>query len=72
MTRYQTGKGAYDASMKEDEKIKGSGSVFQGLRADLEGTGAARVYIVRRDSRHGLRVMKTISFRDMRLVRLPG
>jgi hypothetical protein len=41
-----TGKDEYDASRKEDEtQTQTTGSVFQGLRADLEGTGAARVFI---------------------------
>ena len=34
----QTGKSEYDASVQEDDELKtGAGSVFQGLRADLEG-----------------------------------
>lgn len=34
----QTGKDEYDASKKEDERSpQGTGSVFQGLRADIEG-----------------------------------
>ncbi|EJD01998.1 uncharacterized protein FOMMEDRAFT_109078 [Fomitiporia mediterranea MF3/22] len=41
-----TGKSEYDASMKEDEKFQDStGSIFQGLRADLEGSGSARIFI---------------------------
>ncbi|EIN13823.1 hypothetical protein PUNSTDRAFT_117488 [Punctularia strigosozonata HHB-11173 SS5] len=41
-----TGKDEYDASKKEDDaQTQTSGSVFQGLRADLEGTGAARIFI---------------------------
>ncbi|KAI0933780.1 hypothetical protein AcW1_005516 [Taiwanofungus camphoratus] len=41
-----TGKDEYDASKKEDEKQpEATGSVFQGLRADLEGIGSARVFI---------------------------
>ncbi|KAL5514880.1 hypothetical protein ACEPAG_2196 [Sanghuangporus baumii] len=41
-----TGKAEYDASKKEDEIFEEStGSVFQGLRADLDGTGSARVFI---------------------------
>nr|VWO98846.1 Uncharacterized protein [Ganoderma boninense] len=41
-----TGKDAYDASKKEDEKQgRSTGSVFQGLRADLDGTGQAKVFI---------------------------
>ncbi|KAF8752076.1 hypothetical protein RHS01_07718 [Rhizoctonia solani] len=41
-----TGKDEYDASKKEDEKeFKDTGSVFQGLRADLDGTGHAHVFI---------------------------
>ncbi|KAF9264248.1 hypothetical protein L218DRAFT_958669 [Marasmius fiardii PR-910] len=41
-----TAKDQYDASKKEDEAIPyATGSVFQGLRADLEGTGAARIFI---------------------------
>ncbi|OCH90810.1 hypothetical protein OBBRIDRAFT_834709 [Obba rivulosa] len=41
-----TGKDEYDASKKEDEKQpKATGSIFQGLRADLEGTGSAKVFI---------------------------
>jgi hypothetical protein len=59
----QTGKDEYDASVKAEEKAAyATGSVFQGLRADLEGfvtllrviviidpsnrTGSARVFIV--------------------------
>jgi len=46
----QTGKDEYDASEKEDlEGVEGSkdvGSVFLGLRADLEGNNSSRVYIV--------------------------
>lgn len=34
----QTGKAEYDASRLEDEKLdQSAGSIFQGLRADLEG-----------------------------------
>lgn len=34
-------------SQEEDQKeFKATGSVFQGLRADLDGTGTARVFIV--------------------------
>ncbi|KAF8604785.1 hypothetical protein BDV93DRAFT_440059, partial [Ceratobasidium sp. AG-I] len=41
-----TGKDEYDASKKEDEKeFQSTGSVFQGLRADLDGTGHAHVFI---------------------------
>ncbi|TBU28918.1 hypothetical protein BD311DRAFT_721461 [Dichomitus squalens] len=41
-----TGKDEYDASKREDEKHgKATGSVFQGLRADIEGTGQAKVFI---------------------------
>ncbi|EMD37151.1 hypothetical protein CERSUDRAFT_115067 [Gelatoporia subvermispora B] len=41
-----TGKDEYDASKKEDEQQpKATGSIFQGLRADLEGTGSAKVFI---------------------------
>ncbi|KAI9067076.1 hypothetical protein FKP32DRAFT_1644765 [Trametes sanguinea] len=41
-----TGKTEYDASKSEDEKQgRTTGSVFQGLRADIEGTGQARVFI---------------------------
>ncbi|THU91523.1 hypothetical protein K435DRAFT_759191 [Dendrothele bispora CBS 962.96] len=41
-----TGKDQYDASKKEDEQQSFiTGSIFQGLRADLEGTGSARVFI---------------------------
>ncbi|KAF5355265.1 hypothetical protein D9758_006047 [Tetrapyrgos nigripes] len=41
-----TGKDQYDASKKEDEQLPyTTGSVFQGLRADLEGTGSARIFI---------------------------
>jgi len=35
--------------MQEDQKYPSTtGSIFQGLRADLEGVGATRVFIVRR------------------------
>ncbi|EKM56817.1 uncharacterized protein PHACADRAFT_141759 [Phanerochaete carnosa HHB-10118-sp] len=41
-----TGKEEYDASKKEDEQSPlGTGSIFQGLRADIDGTGAARIFI---------------------------
>ncbi|GJE97590.1 hypothetical protein PsYK624_138110 [Phanerochaete sordida] len=41
-----TGKEEYDASKKEDEQSPaGTGSIFQGLRADIDGTGAGRVFI---------------------------
>lgn len=41
-----TGKDEYDASRKEDDRQPAStGSVFQGLRADIEGAGAAKVFI---------------------------
>ncbi|SRR6266567_3557505 len=63
LTSAQTGKDQYDSSVKEEEKAAyATGSVFQGLRADLEGfvtslrvnvmidpsnrTGSARVFIV--------------------------
>jgi hypothetical protein len=59
----QTGKEEYDSSVKEEEETAhATGSVFQGLRADLEGfvtslrvnviidplnrTGSTRVFIV--------------------------
>ncbi|THH29159.1 hypothetical protein EUX98_g5023 [Antrodiella citrinella] len=42
----QTGKDEYDASKKEDSKQpEATGSIFQGLRADIDGTGTARVFI---------------------------
>lgn len=35
---FQTGKSEYDASKEDDEKQPANtGSVFQGLRADIEG-----------------------------------
>ncbi|KAL6309180.1 hypothetical protein BKA93DRAFT_925530 [Sparassis latifolia] len=41
-----TGKDEYDASKKEDEKQpEMTGSVFQGLRADLDGAGSAKIFI---------------------------
>ncbi|KZT11459.1 uncharacterized protein LAESUDRAFT_720694 [Laetiporus sulphureus 93-53] len=41
-----TGKDEYDASKEEDEEQPEiTGSVFQGLRADLDGAGAARIFI---------------------------
>ncbi|KAJ3533672.1 hypothetical protein NMY22_g7241 [Coprinellus aureogranulatus] len=41
-----TGKREYDASVQEDAKFPSStGSIFQGLRADLEGMGATRIFI---------------------------
>ncbi|KAH9990216.1 hypothetical protein BJV74DRAFT_837251 [Russula compacta] len=41
-----TGKDEYDSSVKAEEKAAyATGSVFNGLRADLEGTGSARVFI---------------------------
>ncbi|KAH9039973.1 hypothetical protein EDB84DRAFT_1476646 [Lactarius hengduanensis] len=41
-----TGKDEYDSSVRAEERTTyATGSVFQGLRADLEGTGSARVFI---------------------------
>ncbi|KAF7376003.1 hypothetical protein MSAN_00015000 [Mycena sanguinolenta] len=41
-----TAKDEYDASKKEDEQQPfATGSIFQGLRADIDGTGATRVFI---------------------------
>ncbi|KAH8102310.1 hypothetical protein BXZ70DRAFT_1017278, partial [Cristinia sonorae] len=41
-----TGKDEYDASKREDSKQpEATGSIFQGLRADVEGAGTARVFI---------------------------
>ncbi|KAF9653296.1 hypothetical protein BDM02DRAFT_3177637 [Thelephora ganbajun] len=41
-----TGRGEYDASKKEDSaQPYGTGSILQGLRADLDGSGSARVFI---------------------------
>ncbi|KAF8497462.1 hypothetical protein F5888DRAFT_1829389 [Russula emetica] len=41
-----TGKDEYDSNVRaEEEAAYATGSVFQGLRADLEGTGSARVFI---------------------------
>ncbi|KAJ7129825.1 hypothetical protein C8R43DRAFT_1026002 [Mycena crocata] len=41
-----TAKDEYDASKREDEQQPfATGSIFQGLRADIEGTGSARVFI---------------------------
>ncbi|KIM45164.1 hypothetical protein M413DRAFT_428973 [Hebeloma cylindrosporum] len=41
-----TAKDEYDASLEEDAKQpEATGSIFQGLRADLDGVGAARVFI---------------------------
>ncbi|CCM02906.1 uncharacterized protein FIBRA_05020 [Fibroporia radiculosa] len=41
-----TGKDEYDASIEEDKKQpEMTGSVFQGLRADIEGVGAAKIFI---------------------------
>ncbi|KAG8964407.1 hypothetical protein FRC03_001808 [Tulasnella sp. 419] len=41
-----TGKDEYDASKREDERdFKATGSIFQGLRADLDASGTARVFI---------------------------
>ncbi|KAJ6497900.1 hypothetical protein C8R45DRAFT_984590 [Mycena sanguinolenta] len=41
-----TAKDEYDASKREDEQQPfATGSIFQGLRADMDGTGAARVFI---------------------------
>ncbi|KAJ6607773.1 hypothetical protein B0H10DRAFT_2070382 [Mycena sp. CBHHK59/15] len=41
-----TTKDEYDASKQEDEQQPfATGSIFQGLRADIEGTGSARVFI---------------------------
>ncbi|RDB24786.1 hypothetical protein Hypma_008085 [Hypsizygus marmoreus] len=41
-----TAKDEYDASKKEDEQQPfATGSIFQGLRADLDGNGSARIFI---------------------------
>ncbi|KAH9485292.1 hypothetical protein JR316_0002200 [Psilocybe cubensis] len=41
-----TAKDEYDASLEEEAKHpEATGSIFQGLRADLDGQGAARVFI---------------------------
>ncbi|KAF8497460.1 hypothetical protein F5888DRAFT_1613660, partial [Russula emetica] len=41
-----TGKDEYDSNVRaEEEAAYDTGSVFQGLRADLEGTGSTRVFI---------------------------
>ncbi|KAF9644423.1 hypothetical protein BDM02DRAFT_3272450 [Thelephora ganbajun] len=41
-----TGKDEYDASKKEDDtQPKATGTIFQGLRADLDGSGSAHVFI---------------------------
>ncbi|TFK44587.1 hypothetical protein BDQ12DRAFT_730629 [Crucibulum laeve] len=41
-----TAKNEYDASREEDRRQKfATGSIFQGLRADLDGTGSARIFI---------------------------
>lgn len=41
-----TGKEEYDASKTEDDRSPaGTGSIFQGLRADVDGTGTARIFI---------------------------
>ncbi|KAJ6495551.1 hypothetical protein C8R47DRAFT_1213045 [Mycena vitilis] len=41
-----TAKDEYDASKKEDEQQPfATGSIFQGLRADIDGSGAARIFI---------------------------
>ncbi|KAF5386054.1 hypothetical protein D9615_002424 [Tricholomella constricta] len=41
-----TAKDEYDASKKEDEQQpSATGSIFQGLRADLDGSGTTRIFI---------------------------
>ncbi|KAF9562769.1 hypothetical protein CPC08DRAFT_749290 [Agrocybe pediades] len=41
-----TGKDEYDLSLEEEARQpEATGSIFQGLRADIDGTGAARVFI---------------------------
>ncbi|KAI0342553.1 hypothetical protein BDW22DRAFT_1484759 [Trametopsis cervina] len=40
-----TGKDEYDASIKEEHGFEVTGSIFQGLRADIDGTGSARIFI---------------------------
>ncbi|GLB37239.1 putative protein of unknown function (DUF3684) [Lyophyllum shimeji] len=41
-----TAKDEYDASVKEDEQQPSTtGSIFQGLRADLDGSGTTRIFI---------------------------
>lgn len=56
---FKTAKDEYDASIKEDEKQPfATGSVFQGLRADLDGSGSARIFIVRANSNFGCDLLK--------------
>lgn len=41
-----TGKNEYDSSTEEDKRLPfKTGSVFQGLRADIDGTGHAKIFI---------------------------
>ncbi|KAI0701855.1 hypothetical protein BC835DRAFT_1435271 [Cytidiella melzeri] len=40
-----TGKDEYEASKKEEQDFEATGSIFQGLRADIDGTGSARIFI---------------------------
>ncbi|KAJ7209538.1 hypothetical protein GGX14DRAFT_451864 [Mycena pura] len=41
-----TAKDEYDASKKEDDQLPfATGSIFQGLRADIEGAGSTRIFI---------------------------
>jgi len=40
-----TGKDEYDASKEEEQGFEQTGSIFQGLRADIDGTGSARIFI---------------------------
>ena len=84
LTSAQTGKDEYDASVKAEEKAAyATGSVFQGLRADLEGlvtslrvnvmidpsnrTGSARVFIV--SIHYSIIVRETNFFRATRPVK---
>jgi hypothetical protein len=71
LLNFKTTKEEYDGSIKEDEKHPfATGSVFQGLRADLDGSGSARIFIVRGCSKGG--ELKLISLRVMLPVKQQG
>jgi hypothetical protein len=71
LLNFKTTKEEYDGSIKEDEKHPfATGSVFQGLLADLDGSGSARIFIVRGCSKGG--ELKLITLRVMLPVKQQG
>ncbi|KAG6862294.1 hypothetical protein C0995_015991 [Termitomyces sp. Mi166 len=64
-----TAKDEYDASKREEEQQPAAmGSIFQGLRADLEGSGATRIFIVSEPQKLPSEILDPdFSIRDTRL-----